>query len=100
MLCPSQPVRLGSIATEMACSCDVRFPLESDRLADLLGSCVDLVTVTKIARSFFVCSQELITSDCHPRLEWSSGQGQGDCFPCEGDLICQPTSSIAKLRQL
>src|SRR5438477_3487666 len=62
-----QPVRLGSKATEMACSCDVRFPLESDRLADLLGSCVDLVTVTKIAHSFFVCSQELKTSDCHPR---------------------------------
>src|SRR5437762_9529825 len=35
-----------------------------------------------------------------PAIECSSGQGQGDCFPCEGDLICQPTSGTAKLRQL
>jgi hypothetical protein len=34
---------------------------------NMLGSCVDLVTVTKIAHSFFLCSQELIRSDCHPR---------------------------------
>jgi hypothetical protein len=33
---PPRHISTLPIATEMACSCNVRFPLESDRLADIL----------------------------------------------------------------
>src|SRR5258708_26619874 len=40
---------------------------EASNPAHQLGSCVDLATVHEDSASFFVCSGELITSDCHTR---------------------------------